>query len=327
MTLIVSDVSCCGCAMVSETSIATVGKDRNIEDVKAGAKKIIYLEDRNIGIGIWGHACIIVNDHRQPLLQFVADTISDMPASTSFLQVMDRLAAKLNESITRSCGSTGRLEGGIHACGYVDEKPILIHICPNEKRSLFQIQTEFPNLWASRLDAMGLDSFVKYGVKIPPAYADCGTASGAYYFDREGTHLRIYPHPEDLDIDTPDLSPVDRVYAGLERGGFFHLRNGCYYSACAIKLDHIYGGSNAVEIIRNGNRLEYNNPQLRLRAYEELVGEVVDVAVEEQALEGRLAAARRPLDSFIFNADGPLAINDNSDMNIDCSGVDRSKYL
>jgi len=301
--------------MFSDTALASCNSEGDIVDVQPNVKKIIHLRRANIGLGLWGEASVEVCNRRLPLLKYLAEQVNMLPYDSHF----DDIASAVRSTLSRSKDSL-LVSGdgcGVHLAGFHNGDPMLYHICPNPAGSDFNMQQEFPHLWATRLERMGLDTVEQNGFYIAPEYADTGTASGAYWHPSEGERLGIYP--VSLNLFSEQVNPVERVYLGLHSAGFFHLRNGCGYPRIADMFDEEYGSDNPVEIIRQNRNLPNDNSNARIEAYLELVGSVVDGA-RGRAAEGELVALSRPLDFFVFNSDGIVTHdNNNSSLDFSCS--------
>lgn len=313
MTLVVSDISHAGCCLVSDTSVATVDAQETILQVCPRARKIAYINHLNIGLGLWGNACINLDERRDPVLRIAVDTLNRLTSGTPFDEAADSLKKRLNYYREGLRCMDGLLGTGLHIAGYIEKRPALYHLCPNPGGRLFHLQREFPQMWIERLQSTDLSNRSWMGDRATPQeYCMFGTASGTISMLADSGSL-----PLDLCCTSPESS-IDRVYKYFAKGGFFHLRNGCLFPDCAYLMDDIYSGHGEATTIRGGTGFDILDPVKRLRSYETLVGEVVDVAIEEAKEDGKKAAAARPIDSLAFNVAGLCDLALNSEPELDC---------
>jgi hypothetical protein len=124
MTLIISEVSNYGIAMVGDSAI-TYSDIQNRERAKTGASKIQYSDAANIGFGVWGNALICGQQIDQWLHDFIHDHVSE---GSRLDDIGDQLAENLRYGFRFDGRSWNQLKCGIHLAGYLKGLPRLWHV-------------------------------------------------------------------------------------------------------------------------------------------------------------------------------------------------------
>lgn len=122
MTVVVTELSRFGIAMVADSAVTVSGPNPSVH---GGATKIQYSAEINVGFGLWGRACV----GKEPMDWWLARFIREHVERTDgLLSVAQKLADRLNEDLRSTGAPWEALRRGIHVAGYVDGLPCAYHV-------------------------------------------------------------------------------------------------------------------------------------------------------------------------------------------------------
>jgi hypothetical protein len=124
MTLVVSEASMFGIAMVGDSAITITEPDRSSR-IESGAAKVQYAPLANVGFAMWGDACVAGRQMDSWLDSFIAS--NDTKAAD-----VESLGASLERELRSALKSESRtwnqMRRGLHIAGFIHGIPHIYHL-------------------------------------------------------------------------------------------------------------------------------------------------------------------------------------------------------
>ena len=262
MTLVVSEVSEHGILMLGDSAISEKVGDAAPVVKSVGVAKVIYLENANIAVSMWGFACMD-NDGQQ---------VSAQPLVRSFLQEISRdgieveelgkalasFATSHLEPLLAVYGCWFELRCGFHIGGFIDGMPVLYHVhCQleeeGEEAHKPMLYKDFPdNLRVRSGTQITFNNNIET-IHNESSVFDIGDTSSAGSYGMPGSMGSYCGSNPPLPI-IPDI-PEPSAYDVLKQNGFFHLRNGII-DDFIDGFDNIYGRTSEEVMVMGRQCLE-----------------------------------------------------------------------